>query len=67
MHILGDINKNHISTPTLRHEELLVSSDQDFTVGYYKGCYKLNVCSPADIEETCLKKRALYFGVLEQK
>jgi len=28
-----------------------VSSEEDFTVGYYKGSCKLSVCSSADIEE----------------
>jgi len=56
--VLRDVNKNCISTPTLLRKELvlqfgvnLVSSGEDFTIGYYKGSCKLSVCSPADIEE----------------
>ena len=57
-YVLREVSKGHISTPTLLRKELvqqfgesLVSTAQDFAVGYYRGCCKLSTCSPADIEE----------------
>ena len=57
-YVLREVSKDRISTPTLLRKELiqqfgesLVSSAQDFAVGYYRGCCKLSICSPADIEE----------------
>jgi len=57
-YVLRDVSKDHISTPTLLRKELLqqfgeslVSSAEDFAVGYYRGCCKLSICSPADTEE----------------
>ena len=53
-----EVSKDCITTPTLLCKELLqqfgeslVSSAQDFAVGYYRGCCKLSLCSPADIEK----------------
>ena len=57
-YVLRDVLKDCISTPTLLCKEFiqqfgesLISSDQDFAVGHYKGCCKLSICSLADIEE----------------
>jgi len=54
MYVLRDVSKDHISTPTLLCKELVQqfgASAKDFAVGYCRGCCKLSICSPADIEE----------------
>jgi len=57
-YVLRNVSKDHVSTPTLLRKELLqqfgeslVSSAEDFAVGYYRGCCKLSICFPADTEE----------------